>query len=230
MEYVNDDDNPLALYYHGEDVDRLKVIWRQGEGVFWALTDQIGSVRRVLDHTGAEVAALTYDSYGNPLSATGTKPDAAGRFAFAGREWDPNTGLYYNRARYYDPDLGRFISEDPLVFGGDDPNLYRYALNNPVRYTDPNGTVSALEYVALTAPVLPNPVSSGQLRGRSSRPVEAPVLVKRRWPVWREPRPEGEAPSKTSPRAPSQGARQGRRGRWSGLASRLSVCRLKRRL
>jgi RHS repeat-associated protein len=51
---------------------------------------------------------------------------------------EPN-GLYYMRARYYDPAVGRFISEDPLGFGGGDVNLYEYARNNPVTHIDPDG-------------------------------------------------------------------------------------------
>jgi RHS repeat-associated protein len=60
-------------------------------------------------------------------------------FAFAGREWDNDVGLYYNRARWLDPRIGRFISEDPLGFEGGDTNLYRYAANNPFLFTDSTG-------------------------------------------------------------------------------------------
>jgi RHS repeat-associated protein len=51
---------------------------------------------------------------------------------------EPN-GLYYMRARYYDPNVGRFVSEDPLGFGGGDANLFAYVRNNPVKWTDPFG-------------------------------------------------------------------------------------------
>ena len=51
---------------------------------------------------------------------------------------EPN-GFYYMRARYYDPEVGRFISEDPLGFAGRDLNLYVYALNNPILFVDPWG-------------------------------------------------------------------------------------------
>jgi RHS repeat-associated protein len=96
------------------------------------------------------VAALTYHSYGNALAASGTKPDAAGRFAFAGRERDPDTALYYSRARYSDPGLGRFINQDPLGFNAGEANLYRYGKNRPLVFRDPLGTVAALEYVSLS--------------------------------------------------------------------------------
>jgi RHS repeat-associated protein len=55
------------------------------------------------------------------------------------REWDKETGLYYYRARYYDPMEGRFISKDQISFNGGDFNLHGYAKNNPVNYTDPSG-------------------------------------------------------------------------------------------
>lgn len=56
-----------------------------------------------------------------------------------GREWDKETGLYYYRARYYDPMEGRFLSKDPESFAGGDANLYGYVLNNPINYTDSTG-------------------------------------------------------------------------------------------
>jgi len=80
---------------------------------------------------------ITYDSYGNVIAQT--HPTIATRFLFAGRELDAETGLYYDRARYYDPKLGRFLSEDPIRFLGG-TNLYRYAHDNPVSRTDPRGT------------------------------------------------------------------------------------------
>ena len=58
---------------------------------------------------------------------------------------EPN-GLYYMRARYYDPTVGRFISEDPLGFGGGDVNLYAYARNNPVNRIDPLGLAPGEPY------------------------------------------------------------------------------------
>jgi len=55
-----------------------------------------------------------------------------------GREWDKETGLYYNHARYFDPMEGRFVSKDPSGFV-DGPNLYSYTENNPINRTDPTG-------------------------------------------------------------------------------------------
>lgn len=74
-----------------------------------------------------------YDSFGN---ATGS---LATRYGFTGRERDDFTGLMYYRARFYDPKLGRFISEDPIGFSGGDINLYGYVWNNPQAFVDPFG-------------------------------------------------------------------------------------------
>jgi len=61
-------------------------------------------------------------------------------FGYAGRPWDAETGLYDNRARWYDPAVGRLLSEDRYGFaGGQDLNLYRYVGNNPWNNTDPSG-------------------------------------------------------------------------------------------
>jgi RHS repeat-associated protein len=65
-----------------------------------------------------------------------------GNKAFTGREWDPEAGLYYYRARYYDPKIGRFISEDPIGFAGGDVNMFAYVGNNPLGYGDPSGLAS----------------------------------------------------------------------------------------
>ncbi len=64
-------------------------------------------------------------------------------FLYAGRRYDAETGLYYVRARYYDPDLGRFLSRDPLGYAAG-ANLYLYAGGNPAAYTDPDGEFAFL--------------------------------------------------------------------------------------
>ena len=59
-------------------------------------------------------------------------------YTYTGREWDKETGLYYYRARYYDPMEGRFVRKDPIGFEGG-INLYNYVESNPINYTDPSG-------------------------------------------------------------------------------------------
>ena len=62
----------------------------------------------------------------------------ANRFQYTAREFDPETGLYFYRARYYDPSIGRFIAEDPVGFGGG-ANFYRYVFNNSTLLADSTG-------------------------------------------------------------------------------------------
>jgi RHS repeat-associated protein len=59
-------------------------------------------------------------------------------FRYTGREWDSETGIYYYRARYYDQQVGRFWSEDPIQWGAG-PNAYRYTRNQPNNLVDPTG-------------------------------------------------------------------------------------------
>ena len=98
----------------------------------------MGSIRKIVATSGAVLYGANYYSFGGtvPGSESGTGGD---RFRFAGREWDSEIALYFNRARYYDPSTARFVGEDPLQFAAGDSNLYRYALNAPTLYKDPIG-------------------------------------------------------------------------------------------
>ena len=73
----------------------------------------------------------TYDAFGNQTEASGTDP-----FRYSGEYYDAESGFIYLRNRYYDPSIGRFITEDPARDG---LNWYAYCENNPVTYTDPTG-------------------------------------------------------------------------------------------
>jgi len=86
------------------------------------------------------INSYKYDSFGNLESYVG---EIVNTRLFSWREFDFDTGLYYNRARYYSPEMGRFIGRDPIDIG-DDVNLYRYCGNNGVRFVDPMGTEKVL--------------------------------------------------------------------------------------
>jgi RHS repeat-associated protein len=77
----------------------------------------------------------TYDSFGKLTASSGT---LANPFQYTSRELDPETGLLNYRARYYDPSLGRFVSEDPIGFHAG-VNFYDYVLNRPTVFLDPAG-------------------------------------------------------------------------------------------
>jgi RHS repeat-associated protein len=94
-------------------------------------------VRDIVDSGGDVLNHLTYDTYGQVTSETNAAVDHI--FGFTGRERDEETDLQYNRARYYDPQAGRWISEDPLGFAAGDTNVNRYVANSPVNFVDPSG-------------------------------------------------------------------------------------------
>lgn len=97
--------------------------------------DQVNSVVALSDHNGAAKQTLSYGPFGESINTTGSSQNT---MKYTGREQDAESGLYYYRARYYDPELGRFISEDPIGFGGG-INFYAYVTNNPLFYRDPMG-------------------------------------------------------------------------------------------
>ena len=108
---------------------------------YWTLTDNLGSVRDVIDNSATVKDSLQYDSFGNIDTSTELDSAYRGRYAYTGREFDVETQLQYNRARYYDATTGRWISQDPMGFDAGDSNLYRYSRNQPVAHSDPSGQI-----------------------------------------------------------------------------------------
>ncbi|MCY2970209.1 MAG: hypothetical protein NTZ30_06020 [Planctomycetota bacterium] len=132
-------------YLYGPGIDELFARIGAGEDPEWYLVDRLGSVRQIVDATGAILDEISYDSFGNVLSET--NPEQGDRFKFTGREFSPELGIYYYRARWYDPSSGRFISQDPIGFQAGDPNLYRYVGNAPGDATDPEGKWSFYKWL-----------------------------------------------------------------------------------
>jgi len=98
-----------------------------------------GSTVALTDMNQNVVNSYAYEPYGRVLNQQETISQP---FKFVGQYGvmaEAEDSLYYMRARYYDPAVGRFISEDPLGFGGGDVNLFAYAGNNPINYIDPLG-------------------------------------------------------------------------------------------
>ena len=103
------------------------------------VADQAGSPVLVVNaSTGAVAEQVTYDAWGNVTSDSnpGFQP-----FGFAGGLYDRDTGLVRFGARDYDPQTGRWISKDPLLFSGGDTELYAYSINDPVNFIDFSGLV-----------------------------------------------------------------------------------------
>jgi RHS repeat-associated protein len=101
--------------------------------------DGLGSTTDITDGSASVLASYSYDAFGSIRSQTG---GVSNYWLFTGEQRDADSGLYYLRARYYDPETGRFVSKDALAGNATAPqtqNRYAYALNNPVLATDPSG-------------------------------------------------------------------------------------------
>jgi RHS repeat-associated protein len=148
--YMQLDNNgvPTINYRYAPGEDIPHEIATAG-GYFYVARDKVsgsvtGLVREGALGAAAIVARYGYDAFGNLL------PDESfdqigNNVRHAGRLFDPETGLYYNRARYYDPEVGRFISEDPIGLSGG-PNQYVYAGNDPINHTDPSGLDECVKF------------------------------------------------------------------------------------
>ena len=96
--------------------------------------DEQGSTNIITDKYGKIRNEYWYDAFGNVLES---KEEVHNRITYTGQQFDGVTQQYYLRARFYNPVVGRFVSED--IYRGDGLNLYAYCRNNPVRYYDPSG-------------------------------------------------------------------------------------------
>jgi RHS repeat-associated protein len=120
-------------YYPG--MDRPHSMRTADGSTYYYLTDELGTITGVANGSGVLANRYTYNAFGEMTSQVQAAPQP---LRFAAREHDSETGLYYNRARYYDPQLRRFISMDPVGFSSG-VNPYVYAGNNPVNNRDPTG-------------------------------------------------------------------------------------------
>jgi RHS repeat-associated protein len=110
--------------------------------ILWPLTDHLNTVRDLAAYdadtdTTTIVNHLIYDAYGRLVSQS--NPDQTTLFAFTARPFDPATNLQNNLNRWYDAEVGRWLSEDPIGFDAGDANLRRYVGNGPTNATDPSG-------------------------------------------------------------------------------------------
>jgi RHS repeat-associated protein len=123
-----------TFYTHGQGTDEHLALERGGQ-FYYYLADGLGSVTAITDASKVVKQSYTYDSFGMAKAANNTFLNS---YTYTGREWDKESGLYYYRARYYDPMEGRFLSRDPIEFEGG-INLYAYVENNPINFDDPLG-------------------------------------------------------------------------------------------
>ena len=134
----------LRRYVHGPGIDEPLVAY-PGSGTAnkeWLYADHLGSVVATASITGTSTATYAYGPFGEPNQTAGV------RFRYTGQTLMPNLGLYYYKARFYSPVIGRFLQTDPIGFG-DGLNLYAYVGNSPLNFNDPSGNArSAFEAAA----------------------------------------------------------------------------------
>ena len=133
------------LWGLGEQLIAAEVVTSLGSDgeILWPLTDQVGTIRDVGKYNSISgefeiINHRVYDSFGNLTSETaGSAEDLA--FGFTSRWTDPATGLTNHLNRWFDPQIGKWLSNDPIGFRAGDANVQRYVGNNPISFVDPNG-------------------------------------------------------------------------------------------
>ena len=143
--------NRIAEYTYYPGIDRPHSVRRWSGGVattYYYATDHPGNVVGLIDNANALVNRYSYAPFGARQDSAGTVLNS---LRYAGRELDDETGLYYNRARYYDPTLGRFISEDPIGLAAG-VNVYVYVDDNPISGIDPYGLQSCETTILTSIP------------------------------------------------------------------------------
>jgi RHS repeat-associated protein len=131
-------------------------------------------VTAVTNSSAATTANYSYSPYGDS-AGTGTSTTA---LQYTGRENDGATGLYYYRARYYSPQLGRFIAEDPIGLAGG-TNFYAYTNGDPISYRDPSGEfvwIVAGAVIGAGANVAATVIANGGFSGLTSQQLGAAAL------------------------------------------------------
>lgn len=163
--------NLLAYYLRGDDL--LAILRPAGDRFYHA--DGLGSVRALTDESGQVTDRYTFSAFGELLAHQGSDSNP---YLFAGEPLDPNSGFYYLRARWMDPDVGWFASADPFLGLAQEPmslHRYLYAYASPLNLTDPSGLLpdwllTVLLGISIHQYIGDNYVSSGPAR-RSNRQI-----------------------------------------------------------
>jgi RHS repeat-associated protein len=134
-------------YTWGPGTDNLLAVTDAAGNHFYVVSDMLGSVRGLVKRDGTWVLSQRFDPYGAVVSrdTSASGPGFALRYGWAGREYDPETGWHYFRARYYDLNAQRFVQEDPLGYDGGS-NLYAYVDGDALEARDPSGMMECLDY------------------------------------------------------------------------------------
>jgi RHS repeat-associated protein len=163
-----------AVYLYGLDI----IAQQQSERLYHA-HDGLGSVRQLLDTTGQIETNYAYDRFGVPLVGG----EVYNPYQYTGEAWDGEVELLYLRARYYQPEVGRFVTKDPWIGNPRAPatlNRYVYAVNNPANYTDPTGMQGPDPHgtIDIDSPKEPSRTPAGQVGPpRMPGDIQTPPLV-----------------------------------------------------
>jgi RHS repeat-associated protein len=139
----------------------------------YPLEDGLGNVRLLSDSAGTVAGSYQYEPFGNLRSQTGI----ATNYLFDGQQRDTESGLYYLRARYYDPSNGRFLSKDPVKGHLEMPqtlNPYTYVVNNPINLGDPSGRDP---FVPGCYPIFFLPVVNAAIIAAAARAIAAGAVI-----------------------------------------------------
>ncbi len=146
-------------YVHGDGADD-PMIWYEGTSKRYLHADERGSIIAVSDSAGAPLAINRYDEYGRSQTSVTGSGLLTGRFGYTGQAWLPEIGVYYYKARMYDPAKARFLQSDRLGYV-DGLNMFAYVHADPIGWRDPEGA-SASNNIDDRDNVLPNdPATDG---------------------------------------------------------------------
>ena len=136
-----------ALYFHYDSTGDVIGFTRTANGTdteYFYVKNFQGDILKVITATGTEAATYTYDSWGKLLTSTGDLADA-NPLRYRGYFYDTETGLYYLKSRYYDPEVCRFINADAYASTGQGIlglNMFTYCICSPVTLYDPSGRLT----------------------------------------------------------------------------------------
>ncbi len=136
---------PRRKFIYGSGIDEpiAMIDCTDNDKIYYYHFDGLGSVVALSDVNATVIESYSYDVFGKVTIRDAndqilTTSSVKNPYMFTGRRYDEDTGLYYYRARYYKPDIGRFLQTDPIGYASG-LNMYTYVGNNPVNYTDPYG-------------------------------------------------------------------------------------------
>ena len=135
-----------AIYFHYDSSGEVIGFTRTVNGAdteYFYVKNLQGDILKVITATGTEAATYTYDAWGRVLTSTGDIADV-NPLRYRGYFYDTETGLYYLKSRYYDPEVGRFINPDAYASTGQGilgANMFAYCGNDPINYFDSSGCI-----------------------------------------------------------------------------------------